>query len=349
MIRLIVNILVILVCGSMLIGCNVSKPGINENLSQVASQKNGIANVTAAIQSTGKTVEQTAVEAVKSNPVPVAYVSIDINPSIELGVDSIDNVVSVEAYNEDGKKILSVCNVIGMNLKEAVKLLVAEASKQGFIASDGSSVISITTETLDISKADNLKKLSEDGALEALDDCGDCASVYKDNIEFSIREEAKKAGISTGKLMLIKKLILLDPTIIVGQYKDVKVSDIITQIKVLSGKQYNSIMNDDVDCTDGCMDDCSCVDCSDCNDDHCDADCTDGCNEIVLDPANCADDCKDVSSGNACKECRKASNLDGNNVNLNTSNEQMDESAGITMDAAEEKVDQELDITEIND
>ena len=35
---------------------------------------------------------------------PVAYVSMDINPSVELGVNVFDNVVSVEAYNEDGKK-----------------------------------------------------------------------------------------------------------------------------------------------------------------------------------------------------------------------------------------------------
>ena len=37
---------------------------------------------------------------------PVAYVSMDINPSVELGVNAFDKVVSVEAYNDDGKKIL---------------------------------------------------------------------------------------------------------------------------------------------------------------------------------------------------------------------------------------------------
>jgi hypothetical protein len=324
--RFCVFILILMICGSMLSGCIVPTVRINEKPSPEITLKNDLPVETSIMQPTTKPVVQPS-EFAKPVIVPVAYISIDINPSIELGVDSIDNVITAEAYNEDGQKVLSACNVIGLNIKEAVKILVAEASRQGFIAADGSSVISITTETLDKSKAEILKSLSEIGALEALDDCADCASVYKDNIEFSIRDEAKQAGISTGKLVLINKLRVLDPAITVEQYKDAKISDIINKIKELSGDNYNSLMNDDVDCTDGCMDDCSCVDCSDCNDDHCDIACADQCNEICV-----CTDCVDCSDGGS-----------------NAVNEQLEEAADKARDDAEEKADQEMDNNEIID
>jgi hypothetical protein len=386
--RFCVFILILMICGSMLSGCMVPTVRINEKPSPDITLKNDLSAETSIMLPTTEPAVQPT-EAAKPINIPVAYISIDINPSIELGVDSIDNVITAEACNADGQKVLSACSVVGLNIKEAVKILVAEASRQGFIAADGSSVISISTETLDKSKADVLKNLSEIGALEALDDCADCASVYKDNIEFSIRDEAKQAGISTGKLMLINKLRILDPTITVEQYKDAKISEIINKIKELSGDKYISIMNDDVDCTDGCMDDCSCVDCSDCMDDHCDTVCSDGCNEIcvctdcvdcgVTNAGNatndvaCADECKDDCSCLDCDDCDDgvvASNciddcntdcscrdcLDcGGTSNIsgksgsNTVSNQLEEAADKARDNAEEKADQEMDNNEIID
>jgi hypothetical protein len=353
--RFFIAILILLICGAMLSGCGISISGNNKNYPEVTaadqpafrqdvSQNKDNPAITSANQPT-----ELPAESEKSIPAPVAYISIDINPSIELGVDSIDNVVTAEACNEDGEKVLSACNVLGLNVKEAVKLLVAEASSQGFIAADGSSVISITTETLDKNKAENLKKLSEEGASEALDDCGDCASVYKDNIEFSIREEAKSLGISTGKLILVKKLMALDPTATVEQYKNAKISEIIAKIKALSGDTYKSLMNDDVDCTDGCMDDCSCIDCSDCNDDHCDAECSDGCIEMCI----CTDceDCDenlvngsgDVACADDCKDCSETGNVSGKPVDLDTTKDQLEDAADQAIDDYEEKLDREMD------
>ena len=37
--------------------------------------------------------------------VPTAYISVDINPSLELRVNRFDRVVDVEAYNEDGQAL----------------------------------------------------------------------------------------------------------------------------------------------------------------------------------------------------------------------------------------------------
>ena len=39
---------------------------------------------------------------------PVSYISIDVNPSIELGINCFGRVVSAAAYNEDGEEILKL-------------------------------------------------------------------------------------------------------------------------------------------------------------------------------------------------------------------------------------------------
>ena len=37
---------------------------------------------------------------------PVSYISIDVNPSVEIGINRFGRVVSTDAYNEDGRIVL---------------------------------------------------------------------------------------------------------------------------------------------------------------------------------------------------------------------------------------------------
>ena len=51
---------------------------------------------------------------------PVAAVSIDVNPSIELQVNLFDRVISVQGYNEEGTKLAESLSVENMNYTEAI-------------------------------------------------------------------------------------------------------------------------------------------------------------------------------------------------------------------------------------
>ena len=42
---------------------------------------------------------------------PTAYISIDINPSLELGINRFDRIVSVEGYNAEAEELLESCGV----------------------------------------------------------------------------------------------------------------------------------------------------------------------------------------------------------------------------------------------
>jgi hypothetical protein len=162
---------------------------------------------------------------------PVSYLSLDINPSVELGVNSMNNVISAKGFNVDGKNILDEQNIVDLSVKDAVKELVKSACEKGFIASDGSTIISVTSETKSPSAGTILEKDSEDGAKEALRLKGNIAVIYKYNVDISKRDLAIKRGITPGKLNIIQKLQDVDPTITIDQYKDVPVTEIIKKIE----------------------------------------------------------------------------------------------------------------------
>ncbi len=64
---------------------------------------------------------------------PVAYVSLDINPSLDLGVDRNGNVVSVNAFNQAGKELADKTPVRKMKVYDAVNGLIKQAIKDGYI------------------------------------------------------------------------------------------------------------------------------------------------------------------------------------------------------------------------
>lgn len=62
-------------------------------------------------------------------------VAIDINPSFEVSVNALDNVVKVEAVNEEAETI-EVDDLIGMKVEDAVDLIIQRAGDAGFINID---------------------------------------------------------------------------------------------------------------------------------------------------------------------------------------------------------------------
>ncbi|MBP0723704.1 hypothetical protein J5Y03_00725 [Bacillus sp. RG28] len=167
---------------------------------------------------------------------PVSYVSLDINPSVEISVNASGDPVDVESYNQDGTTILKGIDVKGKSLKKAVSELVLSAVNNQFIEADGSTVVSVTTETDDKTVAKELGKDAEMGVNEALKISGKTVTIEKNNIALSNRIEAKKLGISPGKLNLIHKLQELDPAISVDDYRYAKVKDIMAAIHGKEGK-----------------------------------------------------------------------------------------------------------------
>ena len=55
---------------------------------------------------------------------PTAFLSVDINPSLELGINRFDRVVSVEAYNEDGQALSDTLEIKYLDYRDALEQII---------------------------------------------------------------------------------------------------------------------------------------------------------------------------------------------------------------------------------
>lgn len=72
---------------------------------------------------------------------PTAYISVDINPSLELGVNRFDRVVSVEPYNEDGRVLAEALDLKYLDYRDALEQITTDSEMEGYLQ-DG--VLSLT-------------------------------------------------------------------------------------------------------------------------------------------------------------------------------------------------------------
>lgn len=164
---------------------------------------------------------------------PVNYVCLDINPSVELGVNAFDKVVSAEAYNQDGQRLLEGAPCMNLSVETAVAGLVRRAAEENFLAEDGSTVIAVTAESDSKKTVASLQDSGEQGARSALSAGEHSAVIFSDGMDLQLRSRAQKAGISPGKLRLILLLQALDPDITVEECKDAKMTELMTRANEL--------------------------------------------------------------------------------------------------------------------
>ena len=180
---------------------------------------------------------------------PVSFISIDINPSIELGVNVFDVVVSAEAYNDDGEKVLENLDVEGGSIEDAIQEIVDSAIADGYVEEDDTSVISITTETNDGELAEELKEAAEEGVENALEENETEAEIEKDNVALERRDEARELGITPGKLNLIQKLQVVNPDVKIEDFKEASVKEIMAathEAKGIGPDMKDKVSNGDV-------------------------------------------------------------------------------------------------------
>lgn len=137
--------------------------------------------------------------------VAYAYVSIDINPSLELTVSNYYNVMAAQAYNADGQKVLNGLNLKGVAVKNAVALINNKAKQLGYLgkSKDNTIVLSYafipdvkTTKSLD---GATLMAMANEGIGENKTE----SKVQTIKVPADIRDAAKKKGISPAKYAVL--------------------------------------------------------------------------------------------------------------------------------------------------
>jgi len=90
-----------------------------------------------------------AVGQVLASGIPMAYVTLDINPSLEFGVNRWERVVACRALNPDGEQVLSGLKWRGRPIDDVVSDAGAQAASLGFLDSGTGEVIVAAVPALD--------------------------------------------------------------------------------------------------------------------------------------------------------------------------------------------------------
>lgn len=133
---------------------------------------------------------------------PVSYISVDINPSVELALNRFDRVVDAIAYNDDGTLILENLNLKNKSYTNAVEQLLADETFASYLT--GEAMLSFT-----------VVSDKEDALLAGIQQCqgyaenrATCHSANTDSME-----AAHYSGLSVGKYRAYLELSRYDKTI----------------------------------------------------------------------------------------------------------------------------------------
>ncbi|MGX8832815.1 anti-sigma-I factor RsgI family protein [Amedibacillus sp. YH-ame6] len=128
----------------------------------------------------------------------VAFVSFDINPSLEFQLDTTYQVIQVKAYNQDAQKIIDRIDLKNKSLEDAVRLLLTNPSYDVYLK-DGILEVGVYSKNNDATKLENLVQTYLQSNLSK--DNYHCAQVGEQT-----HEEANRHHTSFGKYRVIEMI-----------------------------------------------------------------------------------------------------------------------------------------------
>lgn len=163
---------------------------------------------------------------------PVAFVGIDVNPSIELGINRFDRVVEARPLNDDGRILLEDVALTGLGYQEAIDALTTSAAFAPY--ADAGSLVEVSVASADTALADRLAAQT-DAALEALPCDHACGSVGTE-----VRDQASAAGTGMARYQAAQELVALDPSLTLDECAAMSMRELRDRISACAGHGESS-------------------------------------------------------------------------------------------------------------
>ena len=159
---------------------------------------------------------------------PTAFISVDVNPSLELGINRFDRIVSVEGYNEDGDDLAESLDITFMNYSDALDEILSSGSIEDYLSGDA--LMSLTV------AGDNATQYTE--ILDTVETCADShENIHCHSGDTEEMHEAHDAGVSFGKYRAYLILHDLDPSISLDNIRSMTMREIYDLIDSYNGNQ----------------------------------------------------------------------------------------------------------------
>jgi len=174
------------------------------------------------------------------------YVAVDINPSMEFGIDENYNVIEAIAFNDEAAELIGNVEVKHKPIEVVVVEIVKESKKRGYVDAKEKTDILISASLMNENKkagtngnssfSDIDKLLDEiEREIEGLDSNIDGKTL---RISSEVREAARKFDISMGKYDLYLKLNKLGENVSIDKINAMKISDL---LKIIEEKEIERL------------------------------------------------------------------------------------------------------------
>ncbi|MGD6841757.1 anti-sigma-I factor RsgI family protein [Bacillus infantis] len=131
-----------------------------------------------------------------------AYMTIDVNPSIELGVDKELSVVELHSYNQEGRELLNLMeNWKGKSAGYVTRKILNLAQQQGYLREHEEMIIASVLKKEVSKDSSESKKL--DNQVESIKETAEAENLEVKVIQATEgeREKAKEKGLTAGKFI----------------------------------------------------------------------------------------------------------------------------------------------------
>lgn len=173
---------------------------------------------------------------------PLTYVTISINPEIELAVNEAGNVEEVLPINEDADVITADLDLVGSSVEEASEKIVDAAVDTGCIDeySDTNTVV-VTTASDDTDEATRI----QDKVMTKLNEHFESRKIYPilvaKGMSDDLKAQADTYNISNGKMLLIDYAVALNPTLSKDTLASSSIKDIQASIKTYVKTRHDAL------------------------------------------------------------------------------------------------------------
>ncbi|WP_276354769.1 anti-sigma factor domain-containing protein [Cohnella caldifontis] len=142
-------------------------------------------------------------------PAVVAYVSMDINPSIEMGLDAKERVLELKALNSDAEALVSRVAYRKKSVEEVTRTLAGKLTASKILDADEGEIVIASVRLRKVDEQWEAKVtgkieqiLKEAGTEESGSDVSASGSLTVETVFLpaEVREEAKQNGVSSGKM-----------------------------------------------------------------------------------------------------------------------------------------------------
>lgn len=143
-----------------------------------------------------------------ANNAVASLVSLDVNPSIQLGVNKNEKVLSATPMNDDGAEILADMDLKGTPADVAMYAIIGSLLQHGYVDELANSIL-ITVEDDDQARGEKLQQELTAQADAALENAQVSGAVLAQTLQHTeeLTQKAQEYGISTGKAALIQAIV----------------------------------------------------------------------------------------------------------------------------------------------